>query len=311
MYLIAQFVGDTGRRDLVHLTFVLGVIVEELIMGDHFGNRESHRFVLGLIDAAGHFGTLHERLADDLIALLESPLNSGIDLLHGLDLGASERGTAYVRFDETGQTECCCDLRRVRPFLSGAKNHTVGNVESEIREVMVAGVLIERERSGQYSAAGVRHADHVQIALQYTVLARRAVDRDIREIERVLHALARKRKIILVNRAGFAISEILLNSHPFREGLGVGYPFLAVQDNDSHLVPLFVHERIQSRRRTKRHIVLAAVPSGNNSNLTLHFFTIYFLEDGSDNLIYYFIKIRLAHNTKLTNNIALSINHNN
>ena len=99
--LIAQRIGDTRRSDLVHLAFVFGIVVEELIMRYDLRNRESHRFFLGLIQAAGHFGTLHERLADDLVALLESPLDGRVDIFDRLHFGATERTAADIRFDET------------------------------------------------------------------------------------------------------------------------------------------------------------------------------------------------------------------
>ena len=91
MYLIAQRIGDTGRRDLVHLAFVLGIVVEELVVCHYFCDRESDRFVFRLVHTTGHFGALHVRLADHLVALLERTLDSRVDAFDGLHLGATER----------------------------------------------------------------------------------------------------------------------------------------------------------------------------------------------------------------------------
>ena len=52
---------------------------------------------------------------------------------------------------------------------------------------------------------------------------------DIREIEGVLHALARKRKVVFVNRATV-----------------LGVPILAVEHYDGDIIALFVHKGIQT-----------------------------------------------------------------
>ena len=127
-------------------------------------------------------------------------------------------------------------------------------METEIGQVMVAGILIERQRCRQHAATTVRHTDHVQITLQDTVLARRAMDRDVRKIEGVLHAPARKRKIILINRtAVFCV------------------PVLAVKDYDSGIVALLVHERIDARCRPQRHLMFATVSTGYDRYMSSHF----------------------------------------
>ena len=146
--LIAYLIGNAGRGDLVHFAFVLGVVVKELVVGYYLGNGESDCFLFGLINAAGHFRSLHERLADDLIALLERTFDSGVDVLNGLHFRAAEGRAADVRFDETGQTKRLGDLRCVRPFLTGTKHQTVGNMEAEIGEIVVAGIFVERQGSG-------------------------------------------------------------------------------------------------------------------------------------------------------------------
>ena len=73
-------------------------------MGDHLRDGESDGFIVGLIDAAGHLRALHEGFAYDLVALLESAFDSGIDILHRFHFGATEGGTADIGFDETGQS---------------------------------------------------------------------------------------------------------------------------------------------------------------------------------------------------------------
>ena len=244
-------------------------------MCHHLRYGECHGFVFGLVHAAGDLRPFHVSLADDLVALLESAFDGGIDLFHALHLRAAERRTAHVALDETRQTQGLGYLRRVGQFLTRTEHHALGDMEAEIGEVVVAGVFVERQRSSQHTAARIRQTYHVQIALQDTVLTRRAVDGDVREIERVTRALARIRKIILVDGTGLShqfIIQLALRAAQYI--IRNGHPFLTLQHYDCHLVPLFVHKRIQTRRRTQRHLMLAAVSSGYDCYLPFHFLAI-------------------------------------
>ena len=135
---------------------------------------------------------------------------------------------------------------------------------------MVAGVFVERKRGGEYVAARIWYAHHLQIALEQSVLSWGSMNGDIREIERMLHAPARKRKIILVYRTSLTGCEVFLCSLPFRKGVGVGYPFFAVQPHDSDVVPLLVHEGVQTGCGTERHVMFAAVASRDNGYISFH-----------------------------------------
>ena len=251
--LISDGVRDARRRDLVHFAFVLRVVIEELIMCHHLRDGESDGFVLRLIGAAGHFGTLHERFADHLVALLESSLDGRIDVFHRLHFGAAEGRTAYVRFDEAGQAQRVRYLRCVRQFLPRTQHHTVCDMKTEIGQVVVAGIFVKRQRRGEDTAAGVGHSDHIEVTLQDTVLARRTVDGDIRQIEGVLRAPARKRKIILIDGASV-----------------LGVPILSFEHDDSHVVPRLADPGLQPGSRPQRHVVLAAVSPRNDSYFSFH-----------------------------------------
>ena len=131
---------------------------------------------------------------------------------------------------------------------------------------MVAGVLIERQRCGQHTAATVRHTDHIEVSLQNTVLARRAVNRDIRKIEGMFYACARKRKIILVDGIRI-ILQFPFSIFQCRNGI----PVLPVKDDDRHVITLLVDEGVQPCSRPERYLMFAAVSSRYNSYLSFHF----------------------------------------
>ena len=72
---VGNLLGETGRRNLLHLTVVLGIIVEELITRHDLRSRQHDRFLPGLIATLRdlraveealhhHFRALHHRLAD-------------------------------------------------------------------------------------------------------------------------------------------------------------------------------------------------------------------------------------------------------
>ena len=54
-------------------------------------------------------------------------------------------------------------------------------------QILVAGKLVIRKRRRQHATTGVRDAEHVEVALQASVLARRTVDSDVGKVE--LHLL--------------------------------------------------------------------------------------------------------------------------
>ena len=90
---------------------------------------------------------------------------------------------------------------------------------------MVACIFIECQRCRQHTTATIRHLDHIQIALQNAVLARRTMDRDVSKIKGMFHALARKRKIILIDRTAV-----------------LGMPIHTVKHYDGDIIALFVHK---------------------------------------------------------------------
>ena len=52
--------------------------------------------------------------------------------------------------------------------------------------------------------------------------------------------------------------------------MGVGYPFFAVQPHDCDVVPLLVHEGVQTRCGTERYVMFAAVASRDNGYISFH-----------------------------------------
>ena len=63
---------------------------------------------------------------------------------------------------------------------------------------MVAGVFVEGHGSCQYATARVGEPDHVQIALQYAILAWCTVDGDISEVKCVFNSVVGVREIIFI-----------------------------------------------------------------------------------------------------------------
>ena len=102
-------------------------------------------------------------------------------------------------------------------------------MKAEIGEIVVAGVFVESQRSGEHAAAGVGQTDHIEVSLENTVLARRSVDGNVGEVEGMLHARTRKRKIILIDRTSV-----------------LGMPILRFKDHDSHIVTRFANPSLQS-----------------------------------------------------------------
>ena len=83
------------------MTFVLGIVVEELVLGYHFRYGESHRALGCLIDTAGDLATGHQLLDDDLRTFGKGSLDGRLNLVRGFHLGATETTAAHIALDET------------------------------------------------------------------------------------------------------------------------------------------------------------------------------------------------------------------
>ena len=60
---------DTSRRDLLHLTIILGVVVEELIAGHDLRDWEDNSLLTGLVDTLCDLRPFKETLDHNLRAL--------------------------------------------------------------------------------------------------------------------------------------------------------------------------------------------------------------------------------------------------
>ena len=57
------------------MAVVFSIVIKELVIGNHLGNRKHYGLFLGLIASHGNFGAVEESLYHHLIVLLESVLD--------------------------------------------------------------------------------------------------------------------------------------------------------------------------------------------------------------------------------------------
>ena len=92
------------RRNFLHLSVVLRVIVEELILRHYFRDREDHTLVLGLIAADGNLGAFEERLNHHFVALHHCHAHGSCQLIGMLHLAHAETAAVAGWLNEARHT---------------------------------------------------------------------------------------------------------------------------------------------------------------------------------------------------------------
>ena len=100
---------------------------------------------------------------------------------------------------------------------------------------MVADIFVEGQRADQHPARGVGHPDHIEIALQASVLARRTVYRDVREVEMPLLVSLLETEIVLIDGRMFPVGE-----HD--------RPFAFLDDGDIYIIFILIDKGVESFR---------------------------------------------------------------
>ena len=241
---LGQLGRDAGRGDLLHLTVVLGVVVEELVGGDHLGDGEHYRLLARLVAAYGHLGAFEVALYHDLVALHEGVAQGRGELVGILHLGDAEAGTVGGRLHEAGHAHDGLDfLFGVFVFLAATEQDAVGHVDVEGAHEVVEHVFVERHGLHKHTTGGVGNVEQLEIALQDAVLARRAVNGDVGIVEDYGFPVVQEREVVFVDGHDVAVIEV-----------DVPVEFLHVDNVD--IVSLFVEKAVEPLGRAQRHVVL-------------------------------------------------------
>ena len=97
-YQLRQLGGDTGRSDLVHLSVILRVEIEEFVIRNHLGQREDNLFTLHLIATACHFRSIDKALENHLTSFPKRLSDSGLDSGNLFHLRHAKTTTPIVWF---------------------------------------------------------------------------------------------------------------------------------------------------------------------------------------------------------------------
>ena len=151
-------------------------------MAHHLCNGEDHRLVARLIATAGQLGAVHKGFHHHLLRFVEGLGNGGLYLFACLYLGHAEARASQAGLDETGQADLFHHFV-VGDGLSLTQKERLSNAHAIGMQILIAGKLVIRKRRRQHATAGVRDAEHVEVALQASVLAWRTMDGDVGEIE--------------------------------------------------------------------------------------------------------------------------------
>ena len=235
---------DTSRRDLLHLTIILGVVVEELIAGHNLRDWEDNSLLTGLVDTLCDLRPFKETLDHHLRALQYRLADGWGQLIFILHLRDAKRRTICSRFHEAGHADALLDLIIADQFLIALTDQQgVGHADTITTQILVKYELIESHCLYQHAAGAIWHVNQIKVALQQPVLTWSTMDSDIGIIEQLGLSVLYKGEIVAVNLGCRTVMQFNM-------------PILSLDVNDIDIITLLVEEGVKSLSRAQRHIVL-------------------------------------------------------
>ena len=231
---LGSLLRNAGRCDFVNLTVVLGIVVEELVVSDHFGDGEHHRLLLGLIASHGDFGSLEEAFHHHVVALHHGLADGRGQLVFVLHLGHAERTAVGGGLHEARHADALFNLVVAdQLFVAFADEQALGHAHAKAAQVVVEHELVEGHGLYEYAAGAVRQVDKLEIALHDAVLAGCSVDGDIGIVEHHQTTILHEREVVTVDGGRGAVVQVDVPVHAFHV-------------DDIHIVTFFVEEGIKS-----------------------------------------------------------------
>ena len=122
---------------------------------------------------------------------------------------------------------------------------------------------MERQCLDQHVAGRVGQVYHVEIALQYAILARGAVDGDVSIVKTDFLAILHEREIVFIDDRLLTVGQIYV-------------PILFPDQNDIDILTLMVHRRFNTLCRAQGNLIFRGVATthdGYGSLGCIHFIT--------------------------------------
>ena len=225
---------ETGRSNLLYLTIILGIVVEELVARHHLCGRQDNGLLASLINTLRNFRTLQEALNHNLGTLQHSLADSRSQLVLAFHLADAKTGTVGSRFHEARHTDALLYLIIAYQFLIALTDEQrLCYTDTVAAQILVQHELIERHRLNQYATGRVRQSDEVKVTLQDTILARCTMNGDIGVVKEGGLAVYHEREIVAVNLGRQTVGQFNM-------------PVLSLDINDIDVIALLVEEGVES-----------------------------------------------------------------
>ena len=187
-----------------------------------------------------------------MVALGERGLDGGKQLFPRFDFRDAEAASAGVRLDEQRQARLVgIDLTVT------VEQNLAGHVQTRSVQGAFAGRLVERDDRCDEAAGRVRDSHHVQISLQPSVLARRAVNQDQGVFETNPAPAERQREVVAVQLRRGAV----------RSRIG---PAAVVKNDFIYVVFVGIEYLFDQRGAFQRDFPFGRVSAGDQGDFFLH-----------------------------------------
>ena len=103
--LITKRIRNLCRTNLAAVAIVLGLVIEELVLGNDLDNRQSHILMTIEIYGTCELAADNRTLCHNGISFGKSSINCSIEILNPLHLGNTETAAAICRFHKHRQSQ--------------------------------------------------------------------------------------------------------------------------------------------------------------------------------------------------------------
>ena len=230
---------DTRWSNLLYLTIILGIVVEEFILRYHLSNWQYHCLLVCLVDTNGDFRSCQILFYHHFITLEHSLAQGGSQLILVLYFADAKTRSIGSRLHEARHSDALFNLVLTNQILiTTADEQRVSNTNTIAAQILVKHKLVESHSLNQYTTSGIGNVYEVEIALQDTILTWSAMNGDIGIVEELGLAVFHKREVIAVDLCRDTTRQFHV-------------PVLTLDIDDIHIVSLFVEERKETLSRTQ------------------------------------------------------------
>ena len=177
-------VREASGCNFLHLTIILGIVVEEFVLCHHLSSGEHHALILRFIAADRNLGTLKIAFYHHLAAFHESHAQGGCQLVSILHLRHAEAAAIGSGFYEARHAHLLGYLFfSIFIFFATTQQDALSHVHAHTAKIIVQYIFVKGHCLNQHATGAVRNVEQFKVALYNSVLAWSAMNGNVGIVE--------------------------------------------------------------------------------------------------------------------------------